>query len=197
MRNLPTGVVSARQPTGLRNMKPFLRNELAKVFFSTLILLPFYAAGFAAQSDPTVSGRWSLGPNLPFFPVHAHMLPTGKAMIWPGDAGIPGNDPRLWDPATGTITQLTVPGYDQFCSGHSFLADGRLFVAGGHIQNNIGLPDASIYNPFTDSWTHLPNMNAGRWYPTSTTLANGDALVVSGSTDLVVGENRLPQVFQI
>ena len=23
-----------------------------------------------------------------FFPVHAHVLPTGKVMIWPGDAGI-------------------------------------------------------------------------------------------------------------
>ena len=26
-------------------------------------------------------------------------------------------------------------------------------------------------------------MNAGRWYPTVTTLPNGDALVVSGSMD--------------
>jgi hypothetical protein len=48
---------------------------------------------------------------------------------------------------------LALPGYDPFCSGHSFLADGRLFVAGGHIQNNVGLPTASTYNPFTDNWT--------------------------------------------
>ena len=42
----------------------------------------------------------------------------------------------------------------------------------------------------------MPNMNAGRWYPTNTTLATGDALVVSGSIDNTVGENLLPQVFQ-
>ena len=39
-------------------------------------------------------------------------------------------------------------------------------------------------------------MNAGRWYPTTTTLSNGDALVVSGNIDNTVGVNRVPQVFQ-
>ena len=40
-------------------------------------------------------------------------------------------------------------------------------------------------------------MNAGRWYPTATTLGNGDILVVSGKIDDSVGENRLPEVFQV
>ena len=39
-------------------------------------------------------------------------------------------------------------------------------------------------------------MNAGRWYPTATVLANGDVLVVSGSIDNTVGSDPLPQVFQ-
>ena len=39
-------------------------------------------------------------------------------------------------------------------------------------------------------------MNAGRWYPTVTVLANGDVLVVSGSIDNTVGGNTVPQVFQ-
>ena len=54
----------------------------------------------------------------------------------------------------------------------------------------------ALYDPFTNLWTSVPNMNAGRWYPTATTLANGDMLVVSGSIDTTVGENRLPEVFQ-
>ena len=83
-----------------------------------------------------------------------------------------------------------------FCTGHAFLADGRLFVAGGHIQNGVGLPRASLYNPFSNTWAAAPDMNAGRWYPTVTTLANGDALVVSGSIDTTVGGNTLPQVYQ-
>src|SRR5262249_20783371 len=77
-----------------------------------------------------------------------------------------------------------------------FLADGRLFVAGGHIQNGVGLSEAGLYNPFSDTWAAAPLMNAGRWYPTVTTLANGDALVVSGSMDSSYGVNTLPQVYE-
>ena len=40
-------------------------------------------------------------------------------------------------------------------------------------------------------------MNAGRWYPTATVLANGDVLVVSGSIDSTFGINTVPQVFQV
>ena len=62
----------------------------------------------------------------------------------------------------------------------------------------MGLSRASKYNPFTNAWSNpLPNMNAGRWYPTTTVLANGDVLVVSGDRDLTIGVNTLPQVFQV
>jgi Concanavalin A-like lectin/glucanases superfamily/Domain of unknown function (DUF1929)/IPT/TIG domain len=161
-----------------------------------------------ALAQDSVAGKWqTVTPALPFFPVHSHMLPTGKVMIWPGDQGISGNDPRSWDPPTPNAAPaelqgpapilLTKPGFDTFCTGHSFLADGRLFVAGGHIQNGVGLKNASIYNPFDNRWTALPNMYAGRWYPTTTVLANGDVLVVSGSIDNTVGEAVLPQVCQV
>ena len=122
-----------------------------------------------AQDASTV-GEWSALQNWPIVAVHAHLLPTGKVLFYPYS-----DDPRLWDPATGTITPAALSGYNIFCTGHSFLPDGRLFVAGGHIANSVGEPKATIYNPFNNSWTRLPDMNAGRWYPTSTTLANGDA----------------------
>src|SRR5262245_2488607 len=147
-----------------------------------------------AQSDQV--GQWETLTTLPFFPVHVHLLPTGKVMIWPGDGGISGNDPRRWDPADQNLTTLALSGYDLFCSAHAFLADGRLFVAGGHIQNGVGLPKATLYNSFSNTWAAAPDMNAGRWYPTVTTLANGDVLVVSGSIDGTVGVNTLPQVHQ-
>jgi Kelch motif len=155
-----------------------------------LLVLVFCIVGATqATAQTDLVGRWSSVPDLPFFPVHAHVLPTGKVMIWPGDQEISGNDPRLWDPATATTSVLAKPGYDVFCTGHSFLADGRLFVTGGNSPNAIGLPNASIYNPVTDTWTNMPNMNAGRWYPTNTTLANGDVLVVSGRIDNTVGKS--------
>src|SRR4030095_3004678 len=52
---------------------------------------------------------------------------------------------------------------------------------GGHISNWVGLNSAYTYNPFNDTWRRLPDMNDGRWYPTSTTLPNGDMLVISGT----------------
>jgi hypothetical protein len=68
-------------------------------------------------------------------------------------------------------------------------------VTGGHVQNGWGLPDASIYDPFANAWTRLADMNNGRWYPTNTTLANGEVLVLSGSTDANYSNNSLPQVW--
>jgi hypothetical protein len=145
-----------------------------------------------AQNDPSQVGRWSLVQDLPRFPVHVHVLPTGKVMLW----GY-GNVTRLWNPATHTTGTLARPNYDPFCSGHSFLEDGQLLVTGGHVSDGVGVANASTYNPTTNVWTALPKMNAGRWYPTNTTLPNGDVLVVSGNIDRSVGVNPLPQVFQV
>ena len=50
------------------------------VYLFCVLVCPSKAA---AQND--VVGRWSRVPDLPFFPVHSHVLPTGKVMIWPGD----------------------------------------------------------------------------------------------------------------
>jgi hypothetical protein len=141
--------------------------------------------------DPSVVGQWSAVQTLPIVAVHAHLLPTGKVLFYPYT-----DDPHLWDPATGTITSVALAGYNTFCTGHVFLADGRLLVAGGHISNNVGEAKAAIYDPFTNSWTRLPDMNAGRWYPSNTILPNGDVLVVSGDEDTTVGVNTLPQVWQ-
>ncbi len=113
------------------------RHPIFVLTVAALIGLCFGATPSAAQTE--VIGQWSLVPPLPYFPVHTHMLPTGKVMNWPGDE----NDPRSWDPADHSVSILSKPGYDIFCSGHSFLADGILFVAGGHISNFVGLSRAS------------------------------------------------------
>ncbi|MGH9601159.1 MAG: choice-of-anchor D domain-containing protein, partial [Terriglobales bacterium] len=143
-----------------------------------------------AQSDPTVVGQWSAVQTWPTYAVHGHLLPTGKVLFYPE-----ADNPFLWNPADNTVVPGIKVGYNLYCGGHSFLGDGRLLVTGGHLSVSVGLPNASTYNPFTASWIRLPDMNAGRWYPSTTTLPNGDALVLSGDT--VVGQrNLLPQVWQ-
>lgn len=79
--------------------------------------------------------------------VHAHLLPTGKVMFFSEfEAGDDG--PHLWDPVMDQLQQLAPPGDNSFCGGHSFLPDGRLLTAGGHIDTDRGLPDAILFNPF-------------------------------------------------
>ena len=105
----------------------------------------------AAQSDPAVVGQWSAVMSWPLIGIHAHLLPTGTVLLWPrSDA------PRLWDPATNALSSVPGAGFNVFCSGHAFLADGRLLVAGGHISNGWGYPYASLYDPLTGAWTSLP-----------------------------------------
>jgi hypothetical protein len=150
-----------------------------------------------AVADASVLGQWSAVQTWPVQATHSHLLPTGKVLFYP--AWSQGDTPYIWDPNSGTIVGSALPGYNIFCSGHAFLPDGRLFVAGGHIATDVGMPHASIYDPFDDSWTQLPDMNAGRWYPSSTTLSTGDVLVLSGEENLVNGSvvwDPLPQVWQ-
>ena len=83
----------------------------------------------------------------------------------------------------------TDPNYlEPFCGGASTLADGRAFVAGGTL--NLGAPptgnnfsmtfDARNYGPSGYGWASQDPMPSGRYYPTVTTLASGDALVTQG-----------------
>ena len=145
--------------------------------------------------DPTwsVRGRWDAVVVLPDVAIHTHVLPTGKVLFWGrrkdpnGGMHQLGCAPFVWDPATNTATPTGAPQradgtpVNLFCSGHTFLADGRLLVAGGHITDGNGLDQACLFDPATSTWTALPPLRSGRWYPTAVTLADGRVLVVSGS----------------
>jgi hypothetical protein len=115
---------------------------------------------------------------------HSSVLPTGKVLWW---RGITSNQTQTfeWDPATGLNVESasTVPNTDLFCAGHSTLADGRLFVVGGTIDNtnDLGSPDTNIYDPQTRLWTNVSSMGYGRWYPTATTLGDGKVIVIAGT----------------
>jgi fibronectin type 3 domain-containing protein len=158
-----------------------------------LPLLLFLGSGLligAQTQDSSISGQWTGRLEWPINGIHTTLLPTGKVLSYGRD-----DDARLWDPATGTFTAAARAGFNIFCTGHSLLSDGRVLLTGGHIASNTGLPNAAIYDPFTDTWSHQPNMNAGRWYPTNTQLPNGDVLVISGAIT-PEQNNPLPQVWQ-
>ncbi len=149
----------------------------------------------AQAQTPAETGAWSPVMTWPISATHASLQPDGRVMFF-GEFGEGSLPPQRWDPITNTLTALPTAGYNIFCAGHSYLADGRLLVTGGHVTSHVGLNDASIFNPFTASWTRLPDMNAGRWYPTNTTLPSGEVVVLSGERNGVGDINDLPQVFQ-
>lgn len=155
-----------------------------------------------ATAQTSVTGQWSgvmtwPSDNAGWVPTHAMLMPNGKVLYISsyGD----GLVPRIFDPATNSVTNAAAPAYNLFCAGHSHLADGRLFITGGHIDDYQGYAHASIYDPNANTWTQVPDMNAGRWYPTNTTLGNGDVLVVSGDIHGPASSqvyNETPQVYQ-
>ncbi|HSV36094.1 MAG TPA: galactose oxidase-like domain-containing protein [Ramlibacter sp.] len=169
---------------------------MPRKFFAAVLSCLLGAAALVAPGPATAqassTGAWSRLQDLPVIPIHHQLLPTGKVMMF----GRPGDQPYLLDPVTQALSTTPNAGYDLFCAGHAFLADGRMLVAGGHILDNVGLANTSVYDPFTNTWLRAPDMNAGRWYPTVTTLPNGDALVIAGQIDTTVGNNPLPQVYQ-
>ena len=91
---------------------------------SSAIPLPAGPDKVGAWSD-TISWGLAGTPAGPLIAIHSHLLPTGQVLSW-------GYDVELWNPATGLFTLLSLAHCNVFCSGHSFLPDGRLLVAGGH-----------------------------------------------------------------
>jgi galactose oxidase len=100
--------------------------------------------------------------------------------------------PFVWNPKTKEVTFTAQPMKEPtpehpeetvnlFCSGHAFLPDGRLLVAGGHLFDSAGVNQATLYDWRTNTWTATAKMSTGRWYPTATTLPDGGVLVVAGS----------------
>src|SRR5438477_5480379 len=148
----------------------------------------------SVAQDPATVGQFSSVTTWPYVAAHAHVLPTGKVIWSPQYAN--GDHPYFWDPSTNTNSATVQTGANVFCAGHAFLPDGQLLVAGGYAGNYKGIANAYRYNPFTNSWTQLPDMNNSRWYPTNTTLPNGDMLVVSGWIDTLQGVDVEAQVWQ-
>jgi hypothetical protein len=157
------------------------------------VLATFNADGVPAPG--ATLGRWSSPFTTPVVAVHMSLLSTGKVLIW-GHTG----EPWLWNPASfpsdpaDGFTQYDTP-TELFCSGHAYLPDGQLFVVGGHDNvkgNGFGLADANLFDG--SAWHAVAPMAQGRWYPTATTLPNGEILVTAGTDNNMVNV-KLPEVW--
>jgi hypothetical protein len=126
------------------------------------------------EASAATMGKWDPAFTTPIVGVHAHFLRTGKVLLWGDKKGA-----FLWSGGT-SFTAVAPKPFRIYCTGHNFLADGRLLVMGGTSDQTRGLRYATIFNPSTKTWASTPSMAQGRYYPTATTLPNGDVVVVSG-----------------
>jgi Domain of unknown function (DUF1929)/Glyoxal oxidase N-terminus len=146
------------------------------------------SASVTALAGPETSGSWSAPFPWPIVAIDASLLPNGRVLAW----GLTGT-PQIWNPSTGSFTAAPVSSW-VFCSGHSFLSDGRLLVSGGHIKAFHGIRDNNLFSFSTQTWATSTPMQKGRWYPTNTTLSNGEVLILAGTDENQV-QVTVPEVW--
>ena len=201
-------------------MDEILHLELNRILWTPKILM-YISICYNIMSWQTVEQTGTI-------PAHAALVspsndyPKGAVVYFGGfnqDLSTSKDDVELFDLATNSVVKLAslenvnLPPVNIFCSGHSFLSDGRLAVGGGWkaISNvtpdpqggghtgaghddMIGVRDFWIYHPKKRDWINYSSMNfepghesehrgGGRWYPTLVTLANGEVISFAGHPD--------------
>ncbi|MBI5711377.1 MAG: DUF1929 domain-containing protein [Candidatus Eisenbacteria bacterium] len=166
-----------------------------------LTLLP--PSAIPSPPQPHHPGKWTGTVSWGNAAVHLVLLPgdsTHSSVLWwrgdepagrfgglwrwepPNDASVnAGNYPT----SSFTDRPLPEPPYDIFCAGHAHLRDGRILIAGGHEtgRSETGSDSSVIFNPksLVSPWQVQPKLAYRRWYPTTTVLASGEVLTLSGT----------------
>ena len=142
-----------------------------------------------SEGPPEDDGYWEELVDIGQMAIHAVHLATGKILVWGYNVGgvEPGIGGKLYDPETNVATDITLP-HAAFCGGHTQLSDGKVVIAGALGREAT---ESVTYDPFTDTWSPVINLYAGRYYPTLTTLADGRIFTASG----IGARSSTPEVF--
>jgi hypothetical protein len=151
------------------------------------------------EQAPEVAGKWEmLDTEFINSATHAALLPTNKIFIFGGSSLDPDEFGHPTLPRAEMLDMNTNPwqtyplncdlvSCDLWCGGHTFLSDGKLLFVGGTsyyppVPDPFygGLKEAFLFDPFTETWERLDDMQVGRWYPTLIRLADDRVLTLSG-----------------
>ncbi|ORY71591.1 uncharacterized protein BCR38DRAFT_404658 [Pseudomassariella vexata] len=129
-------------------------------------------------------GRWDVTIDLPIVPAAGSISSDNTVVFWSafrpdlfsGGTGL--TQTALWKPTSQTVTQQTVSNtaHDMFCPGISLDANGVTVVTGGNDNKKT-----SNYNPSSGAWLTAAQMNIGRGYQSTATIADGRIFVIGGS----------------
>jgi hypothetical protein len=165
----------------------------------------------ARAGDPSVLGQFNVyDVGLEFTPIHAALLRTGKVWLGAGSGNekttFQAGDFRsyVWDPVVAGAAQEIAAPWDLFCAGQTFLANGKLLIAGGTKDYPVVWPGtvlfegsrlAYTFDPITETYKKMPRMAGGRWYPTLVTLGNGRVYAFAGLNGTADDMNKKPEIF--
>src|SRR5688572_23816130 len=130
--------------------------------------------GACLDDQPDASapgGRWSAVLDWPLVAIHMMLMPDGKVLVM--DDHTDGSGAAVFDPAALEVTPVPFTAANLFCAGHGLLPDGTVFVVGGHVAAHVGITNATMFDPSSQTWTSAEPMAYARWYPTVTTLPDG------------------------
>jgi hypothetical protein len=142
------------------------------------------------------NGHWSILPvpaSKRVNAIHAALLYTGKVLIIAGSGNSVGNfdagkfESLLWDPKTDEFKEIATPA-DMFCSGHAFLPDGKLLIAGGTSRYEA-LPNEVHYAAGVMTVTNT-SVDRAMTLPKGTTFVAADGRLYRATAATVVPRAR-------
>jgi Domain of unknown function (DUF1929) len=165
-------------------------------------------------------GQWTTSATtMPINPIHAALLHTGKILLISGSGNCPpqqtgcpqgpqyAQGAALFDLANNSTRTLPTT-WDMFCNGMSIMQDGRVLIQGGTKSYGalavvgttgdisfLGLPNASIFDPSSESFVDIPGTAHGRWYPTLTELNDGRVMTTAGLNDSDGANNNTSEIW--
>ncbi len=201
----PSGTVTGTGPYSFASGTPGLINIKATSTFDPSKSSSVNVTVRAPFGGATSLGKWSDVITMPAPSVHLAVLPSGKVIFWEYDEKTPTSyrsRTYLWDAVNnGAFTQINNVQTAVFCSGHSLLADGRLFAVGGTtitLPNGVllGSRTSSFFDTNSQVWSPGPDLHLSRFYPSTVVLGNGDVLALGGTNDTNGDSVLTPEVWQ-
>jgi hypothetical protein len=154
-----------------------------------------------ATGAACAKGVWQVLPyRSPVRASRAVLLNNGNVLLVAGSGADPaffatGNlTSAVYNPGKGTFTVIRTPD-DFFRAGEVQLPDGKVLVLGGteaypttaNPEQDLGLGTSYLFNPVTNKYQRVSDLNGGHWAPSATELGNGDVIAYGGLSEAGVG----------
>ena len=106
----------------------------------------------------------------------ATLLLDGTVLVFGGAANVA----EVYDPSSGLFSTIAAPLAPQRFGSAALLADGKVLLAGGGLEEPAPLTFAELYDPVTRSWAPTAPLHVARMGAKAVALIDGSVLLVGG-----------------